>query len=101
MKKLLVLVLLLAGCGYAGDQGYAWVNRQIYQPASATSQPVSFHVAPGEGTDLIANDLVQKGLIQNANVFLFYLHYRRPDARLEAGDFVLNRHMTLVAIVDA
>ena len=101
MKKLLVLVLLLAGCGYAGDRGYSWVNQQVYQPASTTSQPVAFHVAPGEGTEAIAGDLAAKSLIRNANVFVVYLKYRRSNARLEAGDFVLNRNMTMAQIVDA
>jgi len=101
MKKLLVLVVLLAGCGYAGDRGYEWVNTQVHQPVSATSQPVSVHIEPGEGTSAIADDLAAKGLIRNANVFLLYLRYQRQGARLEAGDFVLDKHMTMVQIVDA
>jgi peptidoglycan lytic transglycosylase G len=101
MKKLLVLVVLLAGCGYAGDRGYEWVNSQVHQPVSATSQPVQFHVEPGEGTSEIADDLAAKGLIRNANVFLLYLRYQRQGARLEAGDFVLDKDMSMVQIVDA
>src|SRR5207247_468547 len=101
MKKLVVLVLLLAGCGYAGDRGYDWFNTQVREPVSPRSQPVGFHVEPGEGTDAIATDLAAKGLIRNPNVFVFYLRYQRSGARLEAGDFVLNRNMTMNQIIDA
>jgi UPF0755 protein len=101
MKKLVVLVVLLAGCGYAGDRGYDWVNTQVHQPMSSRSQPVNFHIDPGEGTDAIAQDLAAKGLIRNPNVFLLYLRYQRSGARLEAGDFVLNRTMAMPQIVDA
>jgi UPF0755 protein len=101
MKKLLVLVVLLAGCGYAGDRGYVWVDTQVHQPVSTTSQPVAFHVEPGEGTSEIADDLAGKGLIRNSNVFLLYLRYQRQGARLEAGDFTLNKNMSMVQIVDA
>src|SRR5438034_1047578 len=72
MKKLVVLVVLLAGCGYAGDRGYDWFNTQVREPVSPRSQPVGFHVEPGEGTDAIATDLAAKGLIRNPNVFVFY-----------------------------
>ena len=101
MKKLVVLVVLLAGCGYAGDRGYDWVNVQVREPTSTVSQPVGFHVEPGEGTDAIARDLAARGLIRNSDVFLLYLRYQRPTARLEAGDFSLNRNMNMNQIIDA
>jgi UPF0755 protein len=101
MKKLIVAVLLLAALGYAGDMGYEWINTQVHRPISATSQPVSFHVDQGEGTQLIAQDLYSKGLIRNPEVFLLYLRYQDPSARLEAGDFTLNRNMTMVQVIAA
>jgi peptidoglycan lytic transglycosylase G len=101
MKKLVLLVLLLVGCGFAGDRGYVWLNSQVREPMSATSQPVHFHVEQGETTDQIAQDLQAKGLIRSARVFVLYLRYTDPSAHLEAGDFVLDKHMTMTQIVDA
>ena len=60
MKKLLVLVLLLAGCGYAGSQGYDWVNYQVQAPMSARSQAVTIHIDEGESPDQIAQDLKER-----------------------------------------
>ncbi|HKF78970.1 MAG TPA: endolytic transglycosylase MltG [Candidatus Dormibacteraeota bacterium] len=101
MKKLIAFVLLLAGLGVAGDQGYAWVNTQIHEPVSAVSQPVPFHIEPGEGTQQIAQELYAKSLIRNPDVFMFYLRFQDTGARLEAGDFVLNRNMTMPQIIAA
>ena len=99
MKKLVVLVLLLAGCGVAGDRGYDWVNSQVYAPMSSQSQAVNFHIDSGETSDQIAQDLYNQRLIHSPEVFLVWLKYREPNARLEAGDFVLNRQMNMVQII--
>ncbi len=101
MKKLVVLVFLLVGCGFAGDRGYDWYSYQVHVPMSSTSQKVAFHIDPGEGSDQIASDLRAKGLIRSPEVFLVYLRYMDKGARLEAGDFVLDRDMTMVQIIDA
>jgi len=101
MKKLVVLVLLLAGCGVAGNRGYDWVNSQVYAPMSSQSQPVSFHIDPGESTDRIAQDLYKHRLIHSPEVFLVWLKYRDSSAPLQAGDFVLNRNMNMIQVIHA
>jgi len=99
MKKLVVLVLLVAGCGFAGNRSYDWYSSQVNTPMSATSQKVAFHVDQGETTEQIANDLATKGLIRTPEVLLLYLRYQDKNAQLEAGDFVLDRNMSMVQIV--
>ncbi len=99
MKRLLVLVFLLVGCGFAGNRGYDWYSYQVQTPMSSTSQKVAFHIDEGESSDQIANDLANKGLIRTPEVFLVYLRYENKGARLEAGDFVLDRNMTMRQII--
>ncbi|HEY7202526.1 MAG TPA: endolytic transglycosylase MltG [Candidatus Dormibacteraeota bacterium] len=99
MKKLVVLVLLIAGCGFAGNRGYDWYSSQINTPMSSTSQKVAFHIEQGESTEQIANDLAAKGLIRTPEVFMVYLRYQDKNARLEAGDFSLDRNMSMVQII--
>ncbi|TMC05799.1 MAG: endolytic transglycosylase MltG [Chloroflexi bacterium] len=101
MKRLVVLVVLLAGCGYAGNRGYDWYTSQINQPMSSSSQKIAFHINQGESSDLIASDLAAKGLIRSPEVFLFYLRYQDKGAQLQAGDFTLDRNMSMLQIIDA
>jgi UPF0755 protein len=101
MKRLLVLVFLLAGCGFAGDRGYDWYSYQINAPMSSTSQKVPFHIDQGESSDQIASDLAAKGLIRSPEVFLVYLRYQDKGAQLEAGDFVLDKTMNMLQIISA
>ena len=101
MKRLLVLVFLLVGCGFAGNRGYDWYTYQINTPMSSISQKVAFHIDQGEGSDQIANDLAAKGLIRTPEVFLVYLRYQDKGARLEAGDFTLDKRMNVPEIIAA
>jgi UPF0755 protein len=100
LKKLLVVVVLLAGCGYAGSQGYDWVKYQVQAPMSARSQPVTIHIDEGESPDQLAQDLKDKDLVRNKDVFVYYLRYTGARSRLQAGDFVLNRNMSMAQITD-
>src|SRR2546423_1375561 len=102
MKKLLVLVFLLVGCGFAGNRSYDWYNYQVNTPMSSRSEPVKVHVDPGEGTTAIANDLAAKGLVRQAEVVLVYLRYGGGQgANIQAGDFTLNRNMSMAQLIDA
>jgi len=101
MKRLLVLVFLLVGCGFAGNRGYDWYTYQINTPMSSTSQKVAFHIDQGESSDQIANDLAARGLIRTPEVFLVYLRYQDKGAQLEAGDFTLDKRMNVPEIIAA
>src|SRR5215472_14295267 len=101
MKRLVLLVFLLVGCGFAGNRGYDWYSYQINTPMSSTSQKVAFHIAQGEPTDQIAADLADDGLIRSPEVFQVYLKYQDKTARLEAGDFTLDRNMNMRQIISA
>jgi UPF0755 protein len=102
MKKLLVLVFMLVGCGFAGNRSYDWYNYQVNTPVASRSQPVNVHVDPGESTTAIADDLAAKGLIRQAEVLLVYLRYGSGQgANIQAGDFVLNRNMSMAQLVGA
>ena len=101
MKKLVVFLILIAGCGYGGSRAYDWVNYQIDTPVSTASQPVAFKIATGESSSQIGPELVQKGLIRDPEVFRYYLKYSGESANIQAGNYSLNRNMSLREIVAA
>ncbi len=100
MRKLLVFVVVVAALGFAGTQGYSWYNHQVYGAPTSLSEPVAFHVAQGETVDQIGANLADKGLIQNQQVFQLYVRSSGSGARIEAGDFSLNRDMSMAKIVE-
>lgn len=101
MKRLLVFVLIVFGIGYVVSQGYDWINFQIHAPMASRSQPVTIHIDEGESPDQLAQDLKDRGLVRNKDVFVYYLRYTGARSRLQAGDFVLNRNMSMAQITDA
>lgn len=101
MKRLVVLVLLIAGCGYGASRGLDYWNTDVNTPVSSTSHPVNFKISPGEAPGEVSSDLEAKGLIRSAQAFDWYLKFSNRRGDLQAGDFVLNRNMTVPQIVDA
>ena len=100
MKKLIVLVVLLAGCGYAGSQGYGWWNNAVYSPVASHSQPVRVHISEGESPDDIGTQLFDSGLIRSREAFTLYVRYTGARAHFQAGDFPLNKNMSMAQIVN-
>jgi len=99
VKKLLVLVVLVAGCGFGASRGVDYYNYEIYTPVSNHSEPVPFSVQLGEPGDQIGADLQQKRLIRSQDFFALYLKLSGTRGDLQAGDFVLNRNMNVPQIV--
>lgn len=73
------------------------LNRQIdqlRQPAG-TSNDVQFVIPAGATADMVIEDLVQSGLLENRDLFLNYLRFYGWDSRLQAGQFTLSGQLTI------
>ena len=101
MKKLAVLLVFLVVVGFGTSQAYGWWDSQVNTPMSSRSQPVDFKVSPGESAADVADELRAKGLIRSADAFSLYLKVSGRGGTIQAGDFVLDKHMTVPQIVDA
>lgn len=77
----------------------------LQQPAGTGTEPVRFTVNLGESANVIANNLVLAGLLNDAQLFLDYARYYGLDSQLEAGDFRLSPQLTIpqlaLALTDA
>ena len=101
MKKLAEFIVLLALIGVGASQGYDWWNYNLNTPVSSTSQPVKFQIQPGELPSGVRDDLYAKGLLRNKDVFDWYLRLTGIGSKFQAGSFVLNKNMSMVAIANA
>ncbi len=101
MKKLVALLVVLGLVAYGASQAYGWWDYQVNTPVSTRSQKVDFKVTQGEGPSEVADDLQRKGLIHSADAFNWYLKISGRRGAIQAGDFVLDKKMTVPEIVDA
>jgi UPF0755 protein len=101
LKKLAVIVVLLVGAALGANQGLNWWNYQVYTPVSSRSVPVAFTVTPGEGAVEIGDDLHAKGLIRSTDAWNLYLKISGQRSDIQAGDFALNKNMSMAEIAAA
>ena len=101
MKRLVTALIVIAVLGFGTSRGYDWWNYNVNTPVSSHSEPVAFHIDPGEVPSQVADDLIAQGLIRDRNAFDLYLRYTGAGTTFQAGVFQLNRNMTMVQIVNA
>lgn len=101
MKRLLVVLLVLAIVGFGTSRGIDWWNFNVNTPMTSASKSVPFHIDPGETPAQIGQDLYTLGLIRSTIAFDMYTRLTNAGPKFQAGSFVLNANMTLVQIVDA
>ena len=101
MKKLIAVLVVLAVLGFGASRGYDWWNYQLNTPVSGSSEPIAFHIQPGELPADVTSDLASKGLLRDKNVFELYLRITGVGSGFQAGSFVLNRNMSMIAIANA
>ncbi|HET7090259.1 MAG TPA: endolytic transglycosylase MltG [Anaerolineae bacterium] len=76
-------------------------QEKLEQPAGSDPTPIEFEIEAGESLNAIANRLAQAGLIGDTELFRRYLQYNRLDQGIEAGNFTLNKAMTIPQIAQA
>lgn len=101
MRRLVSIVVVIAVLGFGTSRALDWWNYAVNTPASTTSQQVVFHVDLGEVASQIGDDLYSQHLIRDRNAFDLYIRFTNAAPKFEAGTFLLNRNMTMVAIVNA
>ena len=72
----------------------------LRQPAGNAGD-IQFEIAAGATADIVVNDLVDAGLLQNPDLFLSYLRYFGLDSGLQTGQFTLNGRLTIPQLAAA
>ncbi|MBR6027578.1 MAG: endolytic transglycosylase MltG [Clostridia bacterium] len=84
--------------------GYTAWNRlyaEYLAPADeADTSPVAFSVTSGQSLSRVANNLESAGLIRSGTVFKYYCDFAGFGQKIQAGDYELNRAMTMNDIAD-
>jgi UPF0755 protein len=101
MKRLAVILLVIAILGFGTSRGLDWWSLNVNTPIASTSHTIVFHVDAGETPTQIGQDLFNLGLIRNTLAFDLYTRVTNAGPKLEAGVFVLNENMSLAQIVSA
>lgn len=73
---------------------------KVNKAASTDNVPVNFHVAKGSSTRTIAYALDEQRVINNPTVFLLYTKIYGASGKIQAGDYALNRNMSIAEVVD-
>lgn len=101
MRKLVAFLVVVGALLFGANSAYGWYQRETDLPAAAQPEPVSFKVTAGESTSEIGDDLYAKGLIRNREVFQLYVRLNNLAPTFEAGEYSLDRHMTMKQVADA
>jgi UPF0755 protein len=101
VKRLAVVLVIVAILGFGTSRGLDWWNFNVNTPISSTGKTVQFHVDPGETPSQIGQDLYTLGLIRSTIAFDLYTRWTNAGPKLEAGVFVLNMNMSMAQIVNA
>lgn len=88
-----VVGLFMAGWNWAYDKFLSPVNPQ--DPAQ-----ISFTVESGSSLTRVANNLEKNNLVRSRTVFKYYCDFLGYGQKIQAGEYVLNRGMTIDEIAN-
>ncbi len=81
---------------------YLFLRRgDLERPAGTDPTPLTFTIHPGQSVTEVAQNLEAVGLIRDAFLFRAYVRYRGLDREIEAGEYTLNKTMTIPQIAEA
>jgi UPF0755 protein len=101
MKRLAIILVVIAALGFGTSRSLDWWNYNVSTPVSSTSHTVVFHVDQGELASQIGDDLYAQHLIRDRNAFDLYVRMTNAAPKFQAGTFLLNSNMSLSQIIDA
>ncbi|MBU0493212.1 MAG: endolytic transglycosylase MltG [Chloroflexi bacterium] len=76
-------------------------EQEISTPASLDTSTVVFVIEKGETANSISQRLYMEGLIRDPDLFRLLARSKGVDNRLEAGQYILRRNMTMIEILEA
>ncbi|MBI5303306.1 MAG: endolytic transglycosylase MltG [Chloroflexi bacterium] len=74
---------------------------ELNAPAGTDATPFAFTILPGELPRDVATRLQKQGLIKDADLFVDWIKYLHVGTKIQAGDYVLRRTMTMSELVEA
>jgi UPF0755 protein len=77
----------------------AWALQRIEAPGPLAEDRV-YIVPSGAGVNRIATDLEETGIITSSLLFRLYVHYRRAESKLRAGEYALQPGASMAQIFD-
>ena len=95
---IVVMVLIAASVMLAG---YLYVTNRIANKTTATPKNISFDVAKGSSTKVIASSLEEAGILNDAEDFLLYLRFAEGNEMFLAGDYQLKTNMSYQELAQA
>ncbi len=99
-RRLLILVILIALLALGGS---VIVRRQYsdnLRPVSSSTQEVHVTIASGSSSSVIAKQLLDAGLIRNAQTFELYVNSHNIRDKLQAGTYSFSQSMGTAAIAE-
>lgn len=99
MRKVVSLTLGLAVLLAVGFATYSYMK--IHRAGSSQSAPVTFSVPKGATTSEVGQALDEAGLIRGYRLFVVYAISTGASGKIQAGDYQLDRSMSIKEILEA
>ncbi len=98
--------VMIALCVFLLSAGIAmsvWnhIERTYFAPADPSDgREITFQVKSGASLTRVANDLEEAGLVHSSSVFKYYADFLGLSQKIQSGDYVLKRSMSLAQIAE-
>lgn len=92
-----ILVIFMLLGGVAGG-GFLYIQKNL-QPVEAADEDVLVTIPKGAASQKIGEVLYDNGLIRDATIFRYYVKYKNIGTKLQAGDYIMRKGMTIDEIL--
>lgn len=101
MSKLIILLLLVLSLGLIGGLlGFSYYKSSLDNSFALEDDKI-FTIESGDGVNLIIDNLVKEGIIENKQILMIYLKLNPEVARnFKAGDFIVEKDSNLLELVE-